>query len=309
MYARLPLSGRRVYYLSHKRQSLEERAVMSNYLLFYHKNATYAGLKNAGIPSKGQGIRSTVAEFSKNSRKRLLSLFNSIDKDSFVFSPCFITLTYPSEFPVSFETYKRHLANFVKVFVLKYSNSSVVWRLEYQKRGAPHFHLIVINSSHDKAFVSTRYTKKWISETWYRIVGSGDQKHLKAGTNCKRMASTRQLFSYVSKYAAKNNDQAVVPESSVNPGRFWGVANRTKLVITEIVIKVSSYEFFAFRRILSKYISKQYKRKARCFKGTNGITAFISDVSMKKVLTLLTCEAQGVNSKNPLIKQYSLRAC
>ena len=61
--------------------------------------------------------------------------------------------------------------------------------------------------------------KEELSKEWYRIVGSGDPKHLRAGTRVERIK--RSAISYVAKYAQKN-EQKQVPEGFQNVGRFWG---------------------------------------------------------------------------------------
>ena len=56
---------------------------------------------------------------------------------------------------------------------------------------------------------------------WYRIVGSGDEKHLQAGCRTERLRKPDGARRYVVKEATKMY-QKVVPAEYRNVGRFWG---------------------------------------------------------------------------------------
>lgn len=60
-----------------------------------------------------------------------------------------------------------------------------------------------------------------VSSAWYRFVGSGDVRHLQAGTRVGRVRSLEGGRRYAVKYAMKMR-QKVVPETYRNVGRFWG---------------------------------------------------------------------------------------
>jgi hypothetical protein len=70
--------------------------------------------------------------------------------------------------------------------------------------------------------------KDEMSERWYKIVGSRDEKHLKAGTQINYIRSKNQLYGYLSNYIKKLG-QKIVPIEFENVGRFWG-ASRNLLV-------------------------------------------------------------------------------
>jgi hypothetical protein len=97
---------------------------------------------------------------------------------------------------------------------------SAFWFLEFQARGAPHFHI----------FCTWSPNKEWVAKTWYFIVGSEDDRHLRAGTRVEFIRSGRAgTISYASKYAAKQ-EQKDVPSDYENVGRFWGVYGRRAVV-------------------------------------------------------------------------------
>jgi len=120
---------------------------------------------------------------------------------------------------------KRHLALLSKWLIYHFPAVACLWRLEYQRRGAIHFHIMALNVSYIDADKLTEY---WQSLT-------GDDSY----PDVKRIRSRRRVMSYISKYIAKM-DQAGSPDAasedsgfinlpySEKPfvGRFWGVFNR-----------------------------------------------------------------------------------
>jgi len=142
----------------------------------------------------------------------------------------FITLTYPSGHGEDGVRAKRDL----KCFIQRYSRAakagsksfSAFWFMEWQKRGAIHFH---IYGTHE-------LPKDTISRWWYEIVGSEDTRHLRAGTRIERIRSGRDGWvAYASKYASKSV-QKVVPEGFGWSGRLWGVFGLRSTVVAATII-------------------------------------------------------------------------
>jgi hypothetical protein len=132
-----------------------------------------------------------------------------------------VTLTYPCEFPCDGVTTKNHLRRFLQEVQRECKRHrketapphSAFWFLEFQARGAPHYHI----------FLNHPVNKAWASKRWYEIVGSEDIRHLHAGTRCEVLVRGRAgTISYASKYAAKM-EQKLTPQGFENVGRFWGV--------------------------------------------------------------------------------------
>lgn len=177
-------------------------------------------------PEVGERKRGKVQVFSRESRKRLFELLHSIEYKTCTFA----TLTYPAEFPLDGKLVKEHLRRFRARFERTYGRARVIWRLEFQKRGAPHFHLLVL----DVPWLD----RIWLSINWYECVGSNDYKHLKAGTNVKLVTNSgekRLVMAYVGKYTGKE-DQSEAPEEYSDVGRYWGKWNVTEKQGCEIVI-------------------------------------------------------------------------
>jgi len=146
--------------------------------------------------------------------------------------PVFVTLTYPSEWPGEPEEWKRHLQNFLKRLVYKFPRSSGVWKLEPQKRGAPHYHLLVWGVDYVDLL-------GFCSRAWYKVVGSGDTKHLRAGTRVEKVRKWRGVMSYCSKYLGKDVEKLPGWESV---GRYWGVFMRDNVPWAALVTVPLTYK-------------------------------------------------------------------
>jgi hypothetical protein len=166
--------------------------------------------------------RGTVKEFSKASRRRLAFVASNTE----VPFRTMVTLTYPSEYPSDGPTVKGHLREFLTWFQKETGGCEYLWFLEFQKRGAPHFHILT-----DWPLPRDRDNKLlWygkVAGRWYIIVGSGDIKHLQAGTRTEKLRKPEGGRFYAVKYAQKCRQKKVPPEYQ-NVGRFWGHTRAVK---------------------------------------------------------------------------------
>lgn len=159
------------------------------------------------------GRRGACREFSQRSRMNLQETVRNTEA-SWGSMAC---LSYPAEFPVDGRRVKKHLRAFLEAAKRRYgSGVDYLWFLEFQKRGAPHIHVLW---GKDVAV-----DREWLAASWFRIVGSGDPKHYRV--HCHK-EQWQEVYSadgcerYVAKYAHKTF-QKVVPEGFENVGRFWG---------------------------------------------------------------------------------------
>ena len=162
-------------------------------------------------------VRADVTTFSRASRQRLAFTASNTE----IKFTSMITLTYPREYPSDGETVKKHFHDFMVNLRNKVSPLSHLWFLEFQKRGAPHIHILI------RGMRVCRETQAWVSATWYRIVGSGDLRHLAAGTRLERIRKENGARNYAVKYAFKMKQKAV-PVGYRNVGRFWGNSRDVK---------------------------------------------------------------------------------
>lgn len=164
-------------------------------------------------PQIGGGKRGHVVMFTAQARRRLMYKMAQVKRSEL---PVLITLTYPGEWSKQSTDWKDDLRKMFQRMKRVYPHLGFVWKLEPQKRGAPHFHLLAWGLSH----VPTLALGRWVSQIWYDVVGSGDIRHLYAGTRVETIRNHKGVMGYASKYLGKVED---LPEGWENPGRFWGV--------------------------------------------------------------------------------------
>lgn len=190
----------------------------------------------------GGGPRGRIGGFSRGSRRRMLEFLQSVDQEA-VGLPLFVTLTYPARWPGEPRRWKRDLDVWLMRLRRAQPEAWAVWRLEPQRRGAPHYHLLV--------FGLPRLEIEWLSRTWYEVVGSGDERHLRAGTQVQRVESWRRVVGYASKYLAKPVEE--LPQDwQRGVGRWWGVHNRRAARREAVEVRLTVRAFYRLRRVLRR---------------------------------------------------------
>jgi len=160
-------------------------------------------------------IAQDIHGFSRKSRARLLQLMRRL-RTGLLSAPLFVTLTYHDSWP---ENVYGDLHAFTRWLNHRTSNRArYVWRLEWQKRGAPHYHLLVWLPGSDPLEPDPP-TVRAIRLAWATIIGTRhDRAAMTHGVLVKQVLSFRHAFSYVSKYLAKVHSE---PECG-NGQRRWG---------------------------------------------------------------------------------------
>jgi hypothetical protein len=174
--------------------------------------------------------RGKIETLSMASRRRLAIVAANTE----VCFRSFVTVTYPKEFPCDGVIVKEHLHLLLAGLRRKCLGVSYLWFLEFQRRGAPHLHLFLsaalpepleplrrVSGRVRKVVMIHRPWQDWLSRLWFKIVGSGDEKHLRAGAAWEVIEKPDGAARYVAKEAYKTF-QKVVPDDFQNVGRFWG---------------------------------------------------------------------------------------
>lgn len=149
----------------------------------------------------------------------------------------FTTLTARDWSPDRAE-WKRLLFAFRRRLFRAWPVMGVIWRLEFQERGAPHFHLVVIF----KTSVSYFDYSRWVRLAWQGVLGID-----LAITAVDSIWRGRGLMAYVSKYMAKT--QATERET----GRVWGVWGLLPKTVLAIVVFSSPAALVEFQRRVRRW--------------------------------------------------------
>lgn len=230
---------------------------------------------NSAADHRGAGA--VITEWSRKSRSAMCRTFAELDYSPLVESgrvPAMITLTYPGEWEVvapDGASVKRHMVLWRKRFQREYGEPArYIWKLEFQRRGAPHVHLWMAPPISPGR--SGRTFAQWLSEIWTQIVDHPDQeqksRHRLAGTaidvrNGLKACDPKRLAIYFTKHSSPNlhgdkEYQHIVPElwqqPGRGPGRFWGVYGLKKAIA---VVEVAQDAYLAVRRIVRRWSRSQ----------------------------------------------------
>lgn len=190
--------------------------------------------------------RGEIVGFSWRSRMRLLRQLACIDQSK-VESGLFVTLTYPGVFSLNPAEWKRDLDAFVKRLRREHPEAAGWWKLEPQRRGAPHFHLLLFGVGG----LDLAALQGWVSGAWYEVVDSGDVRHLHAGTRVERVRTWAGVMAYAGKYLGKTgmpHGMGLELESVWRcVGRWWGSFGREHLPTAAVEVGLWQEEFDQLR--------------------------------------------------------------
>lgn len=137
--------------------------------------------------------RGNVSEFSDQSRMRMLQTVARIDRGKVKFAANtvkFITLTYPFNQRDAVRA-KRDLKVMLQRIRREFDDCWVLWRMEYQKRGAIHFHLLCGNMPY--------WDVEQAQDAWCEVTGTTARNSL----DLEIVRSMNGVMFYVAKYMAK----------------------------------------------------------------------------------------------------------
>lgn len=218
--------------------------------------------------------RGAVSGFSPSSSKRLKRALCSVKLEHGL--PLIVTLTYPAEFTADWTRWKRDLHNWRRSMWDSYGSQLIggAWRLEAQRRGAPHYHVLLWTRFGDLSRPDSKMTlqslREGIAEKWFKVVGSGDDDHFRAGTRvepCRKgKGGYDAIILYLIKYTGKDSTH---PDSQVfnRPvGRYWGIWQKDELLAEAEIYQISEKLHDQLRRMTRR----KRDAKIRAFRKRSG---------------------------------------
>jgi len=185
---------------------------------------------------RGGGQRGTVTHFSDQSRFRLIKTFAKFDRREAARQRgvLFVTLTYQDNM-TDHARAARDLRAWRERLRRAYPAAWVVWRKELQERGAIHFHLMLGNVGYLHV---TDQEGAWNAQrAWNEVVGQDANNSL----DVERMRSFNGVMWYVSKYMAKDDDDAATDatadDATATPANHqYSMSNRVLLADDDMVV-------------------------------------------------------------------------
>jgi len=189
--------------------------------------------------------RGRVRAWARKSRYRLMERGSAALFTAFRYG--LVTLTYPKAYQSDPRVSKAQLKAFRKRWERRFGPAQAVWVMEFQRRGAVHWHMVI-----ELTHVDVPDLAEWVAVNWYEVVGSGDGLHLAHGTDVKEawsaVGARRYLMAELSKYKQKQ-----LPSGMDGAGRWWGMWRTVK---REVEIPLSWPEFYRVRRVMRRVGAK-----------------------------------------------------
>lgn len=220
------------------------------------------------MPSDVEPGERYIREWSRKSRSRMVSSIAELDSAPMLEQPGrmgMVTLTYPGDWQAvapDGETVKKHLQAFFRRLERDFGVKVIcIWKLEFQSRGAPHFHILMMippgraGEDRELEYMRRLYEwergersakprrkkavgdglpfRQWLSLTWADIVGVEDpvqrRLHEAAGTGIdysegERARDPKRMAVYFGKHGefAAKEYQHNVPELWKRSGKSVG---------------------------------------------------------------------------------------
>ena len=220
-----------------------------------------------------------IEEWSRKSRSNMTRALSELDyapmfADGQV--PAMVTLTYPgrwADVAPSGKAVKEHVRTLMKRWGRRWGAEPVyLWKLEFQRRGAPHLHLFIKPPEDARSIGGGKFQSDWLAATWAEVVGAewcgtpcwerradgrrrpccergrhrlaGTGIDVKEGARCK---DPKRLAVYFKKHggaAGGKEYQHQVPmlwrTPTTGPGRFWGYVGVAR-VRREVYVSEETY--------------------------------------------------------------------
>ena len=186
-----------------------------------------------------RGDRKPIMELTPKARKMMAftTLATSAEFSSM------ITLTYGAMFPTSGATVKLHLQRILQ-WLKRYGIEDLIWFLEFQKRGAPHFHVLtdmIEPNTFDRASLGLAWIKAqgWNISTLYPVFEgwAGAEPRSANKADLEMIDKQMKVLLHEKTWEAVHTDdgarryamkhalkpwQKEVPAEYSNVGRWWG---------------------------------------------------------------------------------------
>lgn len=193
---------------------------------FQVKREAIAPIKNRPFADSKRG---RIRKLSQNAITRLIVYAQATP----IVFESMITLTYGKYYPQNGQIVKSDI-NYICTWLKRNYDTNYLWFLEFQKRKAPHVHILVEPEEitpRMRVRLGLNWVERQLTSDWFTGHNLTPEAYAKqaqnlAGFNChpkvwELIRSDGGARRYVTKYAAKSY-QKDVPAKFQDVGRFWG---------------------------------------------------------------------------------------
>lgn len=177
----------------------------------------------------------------------------------------FVTLTYHRPAP----EWQQQFAAFLQE--LRRRGIRYLWRLELQKRGAPHWHLILW---------CPPSAVQPLRGAWHRIAANGSRRHIQYGFHVRKVESYRAACAYVSKYVSKVSSDS---PHQLTGHRHWG-ASRSLPTAPHAEHAITEAGFYQLRRFARRLIRSRNRQRRMWRMSPANLHLFVSHQTAARAL-------------------------
>jgi hypothetical protein len=268
-------------------QATAERAIESRIARIDALNS-FRDEETGELPKDGAST-GEIWQWSAKSRSNMSKTLASLDYSEWHRNDgalAMVTLTLPGDWkPLApnGKAFKQLVEKFRRRWTRAGLSWRCLWKLEFQRRGAPHWHGLL----RVPALVKGERFETWLSRAWADTVGASKEfddvdkngrwtseytRHLSAGTGVdfsgKDFSDPTRIAMYFAGHSAKSADgkeyQHIVPAKwqapGQGPGRFWGFCGLQKALV-EVDVTLEHYD--KLRRELRKLARARANTVAR----------------------------------------------
>lgn len=210
----------------------------------------------SGQKVHGGGKRGSITQWTSASRLRWMRLLAKVQWSTLP-QPLWITLTYHGPDGYWPADPYRHLHQWLQTIQSNHGPMHYVWRLQWQARGAPHFHLVLWPPNSSNFFCKRAYRQS-LAYSWHEIADPTSKPHRTYGAKIEPLESYRHAARYIARYVAKESSQDVATGSA----RRWG-HSRNLPVANALVLESSLHTAQLIRRIVRRYVRSQARDRRR----------------------------------------------
>lgn len=232
------------------------------------------------VPDLDGPSKAEITGWSRKSRANMSRTLASLDYSDWLQEEgalCMVTLTLPGDWLAiapDGKTFKALLEVFRRRWVRAIGPWRLLWKLEFQRRGAPHWHAL----ARVPAMVGAQTFEAWLARTWADVAGASKDidgvdkwgradseylRHIRAHEHDavdfsgKDFSDPRRIALYFAGHSAKTQDgkeyQHIVPEEwqapGKGPGRFWGFCGLKRAFVE---LEVTQRDYDRLRREMRK---------------------------------------------------------
>jgi len=287
--------------------------IYENSIKYFHPDST---IPQTTPPER---FENDIKNFSQKSRRHLFDIFNKINYSSYGV-PLFLSLTWHYDNPTSRHSIKLFLKLFRQRLERIFPPFHYVWKFEYQERGTPHFHIMLLPLNHSTVFYSKEKEEE-IKKHWNDLKTCKCKFCKKYSAHVVKVSTYQMALSYIAKEIAKVQENYLDHDL----GRIWGTSQKLKTEKKEsLQITLDEYELFINRAVelIDKRLIKNANPDDIHFKSLlssknyllglkyipNNSTVFIPQ---KEILDLILQFKKNKNLENKssklILKKYSWR--